>query len=191
MTEVSSEFDEDDTPTGLERPGGEIKNYVYGGRIYFEVKDGIFFGGDYSLSKSKFILNSTEDLVNTTKAAGTGLTDRFDGTHIALISGKTMKDFYTWVGFGVSTFVDDNGGSRTNIGDEYSGTFYMVGAGYHLFKSIKLSFEYRRHDLSSFKNATTGVDTDLPDTALGKGKLDVKELLFSISFPIIFGKKSK
>ncbi|MCR9206131.1 MAG: hypothetical protein NXH75_16225 [Halobacteriovoraceae bacterium] len=191
MWDINSEFDEDNTPTGLERPGGDINNYVYGGRVYFNFNKEFLAGADYSISKSKFTINSTEDLVNSLNAAGTNLQDRFDGTHIGIIGGKKFGNAYTWVGAGVSTFIDDNGNSRTDIGTEYSGTYWLMGVGYHLFGTLKFNLEYRRHNLGSVKNPTTGVKTGLPDDGLGLGELDVKEIFFGISFPLIIGKQGK
>lgn len=191
MWDLSSEFDEDNTPTGLERPGGEVNNYVYGGRVYFNFNKQVLGGIDYSLSKSKFTIESTEGLVNSLNSAGTSLQDRFDGTHIGVIAGKRFGNAYSWVGGGISTFIDDNGNSRTDIGTEYSGTYWLMGVGYHVFGTLKFNLEYRRHSLGSVKNPTTGVRTDLPDSGLGLGELDVKEIFFGISFPIILGKQGK
>ena len=191
MTEMSSEFDEDNNPVGTERPGGEVKNFVYGGRIYFNFNKDFLAGADYSISKSRFTINSNEALVNQLNAAGTNLEDRFDGTHFGVIAGKEYNNAYTWVGAGVSELVDDNGNSRTGIGSEYSGTYWLVGAGYHLFGTIKLSIEYRRHKYDAILNPNTGVKTDLPSNSVGRGELDVKEILFGISIPLILGKKGK
>lgn len=189
--DLSSEFDEDNTPTGLERPGGDINNYVYGGRVYFNFNKEFLAGADYSLSKNKFTINSTETLVNNLNAAGTNLQDRFDGTHIGIIAGKRFANAFSWIGAGISTYTDDNGNSRTDIGTEYSGTYWLMGVGYYLFRTIKVNLEYRRHSLSSVKNPTTGVKTSLPDSGLGLGELDVKEIFFGISFPLIIGKQGK